>query len=483
MIVPPPNPPQVPATPPTSDFAHQVLERLPLAQAALTLLRYATPTDWLAKLFDHHRGRCYQARVTFPELVAWLLDALVEHEGSGRQAHLTRPPGAQDACDEAFYGKLRRMPVPLSEAFLQGTTTRLVAVRPALPAHVIPTSLAAFEPLILDGKSLKQVAKRLKPCRGIAGKLLGGKLLVAYRLRDGLIVDMAADLDGETNESKLIPALVPRLQAQSGLPKLFVGDRLYCALASFHQMALNSGRFVVRYSSRLSFTADPSRPAVEQCDASGRTIREEWGWAGKPREKLRGMVRKITLTRPGEPPLELVTNLDDAVSYPARDLLDLYRIRWTIESVFQKVTKMFHLDQCVGTTAQATIFQAAMCFVLANAARVMMGYVAEGRSETPGASPVAAADVSEHQVWKDWHRQLVAVKELVPLESILGAIPRVLDASEVVRLLRSWLGGLWKAGWKKTRNKTPRSHSVNAKKRGAHTSVHRRRIAAAKSKL
>ena len=47
--------------------------------------------------------------------------------------------------------------------------------------------------LVLDGKSLKKVAKRLVETRGTPGKLLGAKLLVAYRPRDGPVLDMASD--------------------------------------------------------------------------------------------------------------------------------------------------------------------------------------------------------------------------------------------------------------------------------------------------
>jgi len=36
------------------------------------------------------------------------------------------------------------------------------------------------------------------------------------------------------------------------------------------------------------------------------------------------------------------------------------------------------------------------------------------------------------------------------------------------------LGEMWKPGWDKTRNKSPRAHQHAAKQKGAHTSVQRR---------
>ena len=55
--------------------------------------------------------------------------------------------------------------------------------------------------MILDGKQLKGVAKRLLPVRGRPGKVIGGKILVAYLPRQGLAVAMTGHRDGEANES------------------------------------------------------------------------------------------------------------------------------------------------------------------------------------------------------------------------------------------------------------------------------------------
>lgn len=45
---------------------------------------------------------------------------------------------------------------------------------------------------ILDGKQLKNVAKRLWPLRCKPGKVVGGKILVAYLPAEGVAVAMAA---------------------------------------------------------------------------------------------------------------------------------------------------------------------------------------------------------------------------------------------------------------------------------------------------
>lgn len=213
--------------------------------------------------------------VTFPQLVAWLFDALVEHRGSGRQAHLQRTRQPDDACNETFYGKLRRLPLPLSEAFLRDITDR-------------------FTPLIAN------------------------------------------------------------------------------------------------------------------------------------------------------------------------------------ENTFQKVTEIFALARFIGSTAEVTVFQASMCFVLSNLVQILQGFAVAKQKLT-------LEDISTHQFFKDWHRQLVALKELVPVNEVVSLIPPDLTAQSIGELLNRLLADVWKAGWTKTRNKTPRTYRLPTKRNGAHDSVQRRRNAAKRS--
>ena len=83
-----------------------------------------------------------------------------------------------------MYGKLRRIPIGLSQAFFAEATARLAAVLPS-QANPLPKSLAAFRVLNFDGKKIKHVAKKLKALRGLKGSVLGGKLLVVQDVGTG----------------------------------------------------------------------------------------------------------------------------------------------------------------------------------------------------------------------------------------------------------------------------------------------------------
>ena len=191
-----------------AEFAREVLSRVPLAEAVLRLWRWVAAPLFLLSVFARHRGLGYEKEICFEVLVQLIADALLEHQGSGRKSfERGREQGLLTASVQAVYQKLGRLPLGLSEAWLAESTARR---RPGYPAAARLPLTPAFRDLaiiVVDGKALKRVAKRLKPLRGRKGGVLGGKALVALELRSGVVVAMATHADGETNEAKLVPAL------------------------------------------------------------------------------------------------------------------------------------------------------------------------------------------------------------------------------------------------------------------------------------
>ncbi len=181
----------------TRPFAAEVLRRLPLAEAFYTVWGHIAADAVLDDLFDRHRGRCFQDQLPFAELVRGLADALTRDHGRGRGAILDAVHRNQISCQvRAVYGKLARLPLPLAEAFFTTLTQRL---RPLFPATArpaaLPASLDALSVVVIDGKKVKRVAKRLLPTRNQPGKLYGGKRLVAYLSAEGVAVALAADVE------------------------------------------------------------------------------------------------------------------------------------------------------------------------------------------------------------------------------------------------------------------------------------------------
>jgi hypothetical protein len=447
-------------------FEIEVLNRLPLAEAVPTLFRYAANDEVLGGIFDKHRGRSYEDCLTFSTLVDLIFEALLVHQGSGRTSFTTaRDAGTLEVTDQAVYGKLRRLPVAISEALLSTISHRLADLFPSVEVRSFSDCFASYDVIHIDGKKLKKLAKRLKLLRGVTGSLLGGKVLAAINGRTGMVIAMSSDLDGEANDAPLVPLLVPQVRELMDRLRLWVADRQFCDLKIPHLLSEQGDAFVIRHCLKMKFHADQSRPAKESVDDQGRPMREEWGWVGALTDKRRLYVRRITLHRPGEESIIVLTNLLDEKQFPAAAIMEAYRERWQIERVFQQVTEVFHLQQLIGSSPQAAIFQASLCFTLYNLIQIIRAYVAK-------AHRVAPETISSEMLFRDVHKQMTCyielVKTLVP-DRVL-ALP--LEAVVVRRRMTELLKGVWSDRWKKSPPKKNYKPTAKTQKvAGGHSSA------------
>jgi hypothetical protein len=326
--------------------------------------------------------------------------------------------------------------------------------------------LKAFRIVIYDGKALKRVAKRLKRLRGVAGGVLGGRALVAIDWETGLALAMRGDPDGDANDVKYVQDLVPEVNRELPGPRLHVSDRGFCDLEQpRHFTAAEGDHFLVRYHPKVKFHRDRGVAERRGQTDDGQTYVESWGWLGSERDPRRRYVRRIELARPGEQPVILITSLLDTDRYPAADLLWIYRERWEIERLFQKVTEVFGLSHLIGTTPQATLFQFAFCMVLYNMIQVVRGYVAQAQQREP-------SDISTELLFRDVGRELTAWHLLLTPEQTEQYFAALPQPAALQRRLAKLLQFAWSETWLAS---PPQSiHRTTPKQRGrTHGSVYR----------
>ena len=450
-------------------FEREVCQRLPLADCVFRLLDFCTEDAFLDAVFDRYRGRSYQDILTFPQLVHIISDALLGRQRSAhRHFHDAQDQGTLPTCVEALYGKLRRVPLPLSQGLLGEATCRLRQVFPDV-TDPLPASLDELEVFAFDGKKIKFVAKRLKVLRVVRGQVLGGKLLVAQHVATGLAVAIQADADGEASDNSLVAGAVAQVrQYTPDRPRLWVGDRAFCDLQQIPVLKAEGDHFLLRYHARTHFHPDEKRAAQAGVDSRDVPYTEEWGWLGAADNPERQYVRRITLHRPGAEAIIVVTDLLDGAAYPAADLLETYRRRWGIEKMFQRVTEVFDLRHLIGSTPQATVFQAAFCFLLSNVIQAIRNYVAE----TQGCKP---EEVSTQLLFEDVVEELTAWHKFLSVPQTLEWLGDGVTTSEqVTAYLRERLAGAWEERWRKAKaKKPPKEKPPTRYLLGGHSSVYR----------
>jgi hypothetical protein len=450
-------------------FEREVCQRLPLADSVFRLLDFCTEDGFLDDVFDRHRGRSYEDILTFPQFVQVISDTLLSRQRSANQHFQdAQNQGILPVCAEALYGKLRRVPLTLSQGLLGEATCRLRQVFPST-TDSLPKSLDGMEVYAFDGKKVKFVAKRLKCLRGLRGQILGGKLLVAQHVATGLAVALQADADGEASDNSLVADTVAQVRLSTpGKTHLWVGDRAFCDLKQIPVLKADGDHFLLRYHSKTHFHRDEGRAAQTGVDSRNVPYTEEWGWLGAADNPSRQYVRRITLHRLGAEAIIVVTDLLDGTTYPAADLLETYRRRWGIEKMFQRVTEVFDLRHLIGSTPQATVFQAAFCFLLSNVIGVIRNYVAEAQECAP-------EEISTQLLFEDVVEELTVWNKFLSVaQTVQWLGDRAKTPEEIMAYLRDRLASTWKARWRKAKTtKPPKEKLPSQYLHGGHSSVYR----------
>jgi hypothetical protein len=439
-------------------FLRQVLAKVPLAEAVLTLASFALAKEPIEEVYEENRGRTYTGILRFPEFVQVLWSCLSLPWKSARAGLLkAETDGTLSVTSRAFYDKLAGIPVDVTLAFFRSCLQRLEAAFPR-EWEVRPGSLAEFEVLLMDGKVIKHVPRNrpgLRMTMVNACKLLGGRALVVVQRWTNIVRDLEVDLDGEANEVKLVPALMQRVGQSLKRAFLIVGDRAFGIFEVCRTILEQGGQFVLRKHGNTRFEADSAHAAVTGTDRFGRTVSQEWGsilrgkdTKAKACERLE--VRQITVRRDKDD-LVLITSLLDEKTYPVDDLLDAYLERWDIEGVFQTVTEVFHLNDLFSTSPQGMLFQLAYCFLMYDMIQIVKLYIAH-HQEQPEES------ISSEMLFRDIQEEVIAVARLMPPDQIAEMIPEPATPQILRDRLSTLLKDRWYKGWRKA-NYRPRDPS------------------------
>jgi len=439
-----------------TDMARHILHKLPLAEATLQVWRWILDEMTLLKCFEVHRGRCYERAISFEVMTHLMADALVNHQGNAKRCFEDAiEDGVLRATVQAAYGKLRRMPIGVSEAMVNHTAIRLREIWPEGMCLACPSSLDGFDLRALDGKTIKRVSRRLKPLRGVKAGLLGGRATTVLSLRYGLVESMKADPDGHGSEVNMVPDVVEELRNRSHeRPCLWVCDRGFCKQNLIELLGMDADAYILRYTKKLRYTKDNMVPEGHDVDEEGRGYEESWGWIGTVRDPERFRVRRIVLQcddidngktdKKNPDDLILITNLHDADRYPAVDVLEMYRRRWHIERVFQEVTEVFGLKHLIGSSPEATIFQFGFCVILYNVIQLHRMYIAQDQERS-------ITSISSEKYFQDVRDDLIACMRLIDPGALPALVVDIENKISMCDTLRCLLHDCWKSRWEKAK--------------------------------
>ncbi|WP_203225949.1 transposase [Calothrix sp. PCC 6303] len=156
-----------------------------------------------------------------------------------------------------------------------------------------------------------------------------------------LAIDVFSCEDGHAQERSLLPQVLATVESDD----VWIADRNFCTLKFLSGIVANQGYFIIREHKCLPWhNADEFRPIGS---VEGEEVFEQSIIINDDAGYLCGVRRiKVVLesaTRDGDSEIFILTNLPLKVA-TALVIAQIYRQRWTIETLFQILTDIFNCE-------------------------------------------------------------------------------------------------------------------------------------------
>jgi len=314
-------------------------EHAPASVMARLGLEQALPAEWVDEVFQTHRRRQYQRELMFSTIVE--LMSLVALGLRPSLYAAVRKTDKLKVSLAALYDKLQRTEPAILRALVCGSAERLAPVARLLGHQA---SLPGWQLRIVDGNHLPGSEKRLAPLREQRSAALPGHSLVVYDPDLGLACDVLACEDAY--ESERVGVLAVLDKARPG--EVWIADRNFCSLPILHRLQQARACFIIREHGSHPRLIDEGEWSSSQRIETGwvreQTIRVSKEHDCQPDQPAwrRIEIELDTPTQAGETRLWLWSNLPATID--ASTIAELYRRRWKLENVFQRLEAALHSE-------------------------------------------------------------------------------------------------------------------------------------------
>lgn len=316
----------------------------PVAVMARLALQRAISSDWVDAVFEEHRQRQYTRELLFSTVVDLMgLVALGMRPSLHAAAQRAMATGELSVSLPALYEKVNHTAPAVLRALVQGSAARLAPVSTRLqPATTAVSALPGYRLRIVDGNHLPASEKRAKPLRGVRSAALPGQALVVYDPTTGLVVDLCPGEDAHACERSFLPPLLEH----AGPGDLWIGDRHFATRGIIGALTERGAAVLVREGgAHPRPTASGPRRRIGRSETGmvyEQTVEIPLPLPAMPASGPSVLrLRRIEVelddpTEDGETVIRLLTTLP-ATDADAITVAALYRKRWTIEGMFQRL--------------------------------------------------------------------------------------------------------------------------------------------------
>jgi hypothetical protein len=301
-----------------------------MAQALLENVLSPTTVD---TLFDNHSELQYTRHLLFSDVVGLMSLVVTGIRPSINSAFKKLAP-VLGVTRKAVYDKINRVETSTSAALVRHSGSALGDIVEELGGRT-PPWVEGYRVKILDGNHLPGTEHRIKPLRFTRAGALPGHSLVILDPELMLVRDVIPCEDGHAQERSMTEAILEMAQPND----LWIKDRNFCTMPLLFGIAQRQASFVTRqHGSLTQWETDGERTSQGRCE-TGEVFEQTIRLTNDEGETL--ILRRITVeldepTRDGDRTMHILTNLPATVA-DAIKVADLYRKRWTLETVFQEL--------------------------------------------------------------------------------------------------------------------------------------------------
>jgi hypothetical protein len=343
-----------------SEIFERFIEQSPITVMVRGLLEKALAPEKLDELFERTAKVQYTRELLFSEVVNLMSLVVCGIRPSVNAAYRAK---AQEigVSRTALYDKLNGIEPEVSAAVVRHTAIELEPVVKQLRGQ-LPDLLAGYRVKILDGNSLGTTEHRLALLRTVRGGALPGKSLVVLDPTLMLAIDVFPCEDGYAGERALLDQVVAIVAAND----VWIADRNMCTRSFLFGIAQRQAYFVIRQHQGMSWQPlDELRSvgSVETGEVFEQQVRLHHD--GQELTLRRVLVRLVKPTRDGESEIAVLSNLPSATADGKR-VAQLYRERWSVETLFQVVSETFKCEIKSLGYPKAALFSFCMALVAYN---------------------------------------------------------------------------------------------------------------------
>lgn len=342
------------------DMFARCVDKAPLATTARLLLERSFDPQVLDDLFERVADEQYTRNLLFSDVVGLVASVVQRMHPSIHAAYhneLYKPVCALST----LYDKLNGIEPAVSAALVADNARRMREVITQLQAQ-LPPLIPNYSTRIVDGNALAATDHRLKVLRETRGGPLPGKSLAVLDYEYDLLTNLIPCEDGHAQERSLSDALLALVEKG----QVWMADRNFCTKKILSGIVARGGDFLIREHRKLPLFEETP---LQTISSEKKTIIQEQRVILET-ENGNITMRRILLklprpTRDGDREIVILTTLAEEIASPAF-LLETYRKRWRIESMFADLTTALRCEISGLGQPRAALFAFATAVVAAN---------------------------------------------------------------------------------------------------------------------